>query len=295
MANFAHLSPETSKLMTLPSAERVQACEMDHWVGYSRAIQVLDHLDNVMTYPRSLRMPNVLVVGRSGNGKSAIRHRFVHRYPIQITEQGEAVIPLVDIEVPGTPDESEIWSEFLLRLGIAHSSRDTPTVKLQRLKQALIDVNARVLVIDEFNNFTRAGKAAGDLLASLKNLSNVLNLSVVAFGTQEAINALNTDPHMKSRFDPLALDRWLCNVEYRRFLTTYERLLPLAEPSKLASPLLATQIHYMAGDTIGGTVKLLKRAAAEAIRNGIEKIDTQLLDTIQWTRTDDWDQISRRV
>ncbi|WP_020406002.1 TniB family NTP-binding protein [Hahella ganghwensis] len=295
MSKFSHLSPDVIEMLDLPVNERATFCKTDRWIGYTRATQILNQLNRLLTHPKSLRMPNVLIVGRSGNGKSSILERFCHWHPIQITPSGTPIAPILRIEMPETPDESEFWSTILWNLGISHRERDPAPIKKREVKSTLQYAEVRVLAIDEFNNLTNAGKIAGDLLAAIKGLSNDLKISIVAAGTQTAINALNSDPQMKSRFEPAALDRWQLNHEYLRFLASYERLLPLAEPSNLASREIAPKLYGMMGDTIGGTVKLLKAAAVQAIETGQEKITSKLLDNLDWVRPGDWEEVARRV
>ncbi len=74
-----------------------------------------------------------------------------------------------------------------------------------------------------------------------------------------------------------------------------ERATMLAEPSQLASRELAPKLYSMAGDTIGGTVKLLKAASAHAINIGVERITAPVLDDLGWTRLGDWDAVARVV
>ncbi|CTP86043.1 MULTISPECIES: TniB family NTP-binding protein [Xanthomonas] len=295
MTRYSHLTPAVAQALELPKSERITFCQTDRWIGYTRATQILDQLDQLLTYPRSLRMPNLLVVGRSGNGKSSIIEHFTNRHPVQMTESGSPIAPILRIEMPETPDETEFWSTLLWVLAISHREKDPASIKKRQAKSVLQYANVRLLVIDEFNNLTNAGKAAGDLLAAIKGLSNELKISIVAAGTQAAINALSTDPQMKSRFEPTALDRWKLNSEYLRFLASYEQLLPLAEPSQLASRELAPKLYGMAGDTIGGTVKLLKAASAHAINTGVERITAPVLDDLGWTRLGDWDAVARVV
>ncbi|MEA9589206.1 TniB family NTP-binding protein [Xanthomonas sp. WHRI 10064A] len=295
MTRYSHLSPAVAQALELPKSERITFCQTDRWIGYTRATQVLDQLDQLLTYPRSLRMPNLLVVGRSGNGKSSIIEHFTNRHPVQMTESGSPIAPILRMEMPETPDETEFWSTLLWSLAISHREKDPASIKKRQAKSVLQYAGVRLLVIDEFNNLTNAGKAAGDLLAAIKGLSNELKISIVAAGTQAAINALNSDPQMKSRFEPTALDRWKLNSEYLRFLASYEQLLPLAEPSQLASRELAPKLYGMAGDTIGGTVKLLKAASAHAISTGVERITSNVLDDLGWTRLGDWDAVARVV
>lgn len=295
MMTTAHINAEVAELLDLPRPERIEHCKADRWIGYSRAIEIMQQLDQLLVYPKTLRMPNLLIVGRSGNGKSSIIERFASRHPVQVSGTGTPIAPVLHISMPETPDESEFWSEILWAMGISHGDRDSATLKKRQAKSVLGYAGIRVLVIDEFNNLTTAGKRAGDLLAAIKGLSNDLKICVVAAGTQAAINALNLEPQMKSRFEPAVLDRWKLNTEYLRFLASYERLLPLAESSDLPSREIAPVIYGMAGETIGATVKLLKEAASHALTAGKERIDTQVLKEMKWTRHDEWDDIARRV
>ena len=80
-----------------------------------------------------------------------------------------------------------------------------------------------------------------------------------------------------------------------RFLASYELLLPLAEHSDLASRKMAPLLYGMAGETVGGTVKLLKEASAHAVETGVERITPAVLDDLGWTRLGDWDSVARLV
>lgn len=295
MKQLSHLTTAVAEALELPKPERIAFCQTDRWIEYTRASQILNQLDQMLIYPRSLRMPNLLIVGRSGNGKSSILEHFCNRHPIQVTPSGTPVVPILKIDMPETPDETEFWSTILWAMGISHREKDPAAIKKRQVISTLQYACVRLLVIDELNNLANAGKGAGDLLAAIKGLSNTLKVSIVASGTQAAINALNTEPQMKSRFEPTALDRWKLNSEYLRFLASYEQLLPLAEPSELASRALAPKIYGMAGDAIGGTVKLLKAASVRAIEMGKERITGDVLDSMGWTRLGDWDAVARVV
>ena len=295
MTRFSHLEVDVAEALTLPRPERLLFCQMDRWVGYTRAARIMEQLDQLLIYPKTLRMPNLLIVGRSGNGKSSILERFTNRHPIQISTAGAPLAPLLHIEMPETPDESELWSTILWTLGISHREKDPASLKKREVKSALQYASVRLLIIDEFNNLTNAGKKAADLLAAIKGLSNDLKISIVAAGTQAAINALNSDPQMKSRFEPAPLDRWKLDPEYLRFLASYEKLLPLAEPSGLATRELAPIIYGMCGETIGSTVKFLKAAACHAINRGSERIDERVLRDLAWTKPGEWDDVARRI
>ena len=258
-------------------------------------MNILNELDQLVTFPKTVRMPNLLVVGRPANGKTSILHHFAKRYPVQKAEDGSAIYPIMSVEMPVTPDETEFWSTLLWDLGISHRERDSAAIKKRQVQQAMAYAHVRLLVIDEFNNLSSKAQAARDILGAIKWLSNELKICIVAAGTETSINALSTDPQMMSRFEPLVLERWKLDKEYVRFLTSFERLLPLAEPSQLWSQALATKLYGMGGDSIGNTVKILKKAAVRAIETSTERITIQVLDSLGWVAPDAWAAEQRRI
>lgn len=292
---YEHLSRDVVAVLEHTTAERIEFCQSDRWIGYTRAQQILKQLDDLLTYPKSLRMPNLLLVGRSDNGKSSILQHFRGRHPMLMREDGTPGPSVLSFSMTATPTESSLWSEMLWSMNIQHRERDPVEKKRRQALDAMEYASVRMLVIDEFNHLTNAGKDAARLLAAIKNLSSDLRLSIVASGTEAAFNALNTDPQMRSRFEPTMLQRWKLDKEYLRFLASYEMLLPLAEPSGLASRELAPTIYGMAGDTIGATVKVLKSAAKHALESGRECIDARVLDSMNHVRSGHWDEVSQRV
>lgn len=295
MTSFKHLAIEAATALTMPATERVKFSQEDRWVGYTRALEIVHQLDDLFLYPRTLRMPNILLVGRGDNGKSSIVRHFMARHPRLMRDNGTSAPCIIALRMPSTPSESNFWSEVLWSMGIPHRERDAPEKKRHQAFEIMEITSVRMVAIDEFNHLTNAGKEAAKLLAAIKNLSSALNMPILAAGTQAAINALNSDPQMKSRFEPAVLDRWKLDREYLRLLAAYETFLPLPEPSNLAGRELAPVIYGMAGDTIGGTVRVLKAAAKQAIRLKQPKIDADLLANMNFVRSGQWDEVAQRA
>ena len=289
-----HLNALAAAALTLPSPDRIAFCLEDRWVGYTLAQDVLQLLEDTLAQPRSLRMRNLLILGRSGNGKSSVLERFVHAHPILMTADGAPIAPIVQIQMPATPDESELWSTILWALGISHREKDPAHIKKNEVKSTLQYVGLRMLVIDEFNHLVNAGKRAGELLSAIKELSNALNISIVAAGTEAAINALSSDMQMRKRFDCVVLRPWAANAEYKRFLASYIALLPLARPSALSGDVVRA-VFALSGATLGDTVNLLKAAAVHAIRSGAECVDLDVLNGLNWRTKQDWDAARARM
>lgn len=292
MSPAGHLLPEVAQMLQAPNDERIEFCRQDRWVAYPAARAAIDRLDDLHDHPRSLRMPNIIIVARSGNGKSSILETFSNRHPVTIDSQGDPVSPIAHVEVPPSPTVSSLCSAILWSMGIGHRERDSAAVKTRQVASILRYNRVRMLLIDEFNNIAEAGREARDILALIRHFSNDLKIVIGAAGTQAAINALNQDPQLKSRFQPVPIPAWKLDRTYLKFLAAYERLLPLTKPSGLAGSELAPTLHAMCGEAIGETVKLLKQAAVQAIRLGEEQITPELLGSVEWTPPASWKDVA---
>jgi predicted Ser/Thr protein kinase len=64
-------------LARLPADERIHRLRADRWIGYPRAVEALNRLEALYTWPNKQRMPNLLLlVGPTNNGKSMIVEKF---------------------------------------------------------------------------------------------------------------------------------------------------------------------------------------------------------------------------
>ncbi len=289
MNELAHLEATVRSAMSLPTEERVAFAQQDRWIGYTRAQEALRSLSDLLAHPRTLRMPNLLLVGDSGNGKTTIIDKFRELHPVMPQPGGEPLIPVVVMGMPSEPVEARFWTELLLALKIAHRDSDPVQRKKNQAHSILTYVQCRMLVIDEIHNVLYGhARQQRHFLGVLKNLSNDLKLPIVAVGTRDAIRALHTDTQLSSRFEPLGLPKWQLNSEFLRLLASFERLLPLANPSNLIGRELAIKLHGMSGGTIGGLSRILKRASIQAIRDRSEQITLKSLDQIDWIKLSDY-------
>lgn len=295
MTKFPHLAPEVAQMLQAPPPERIEFCREDRWVAYPVARDAVSRLDDLLSHPRSLRMPNLLIVARSGNGKSSILEHFTNRHEASVDAGGYPTVPVLLVEVPPDPTVSSFCSAILWKLNDAHREKDSTAMKLRQVKSILRHLHVRMLVLDEFNNIAEAGRETRALLSTVRSLANDLKIVICAAGTQSAVNALNQDPQLKSRFEPFGLPAWKLDRSYLGFLASYEKLLPLAKPSGLAGKELAPLLKSLCGEAIGETVKLLKMAAAHAIRTGDERITPELLTGLPWVAPAKWSDVAKAI
>lgn len=283
MSSYPHLHDQVAAYMGGSNDERIAVSRKDRWIGYAKAKSVLDELDQLIVYPFTQRPPCRLIVARGDNGKTALLRQFQLRHPAVQLGDGGMSLPVLRINMPAQPDLSQLWSEVLTRCATTHRRGDPASAKYTMVVSVLRVLKVRVLAIDEFNDVALARKGTSDVLAGIRKLSNELNLSIVAAGTEAAVHALAFDAQMRSRFSALSMPKWGLDLPYLSFLNTYERLLPLALPSGLAGEEIASVLHAAGGEAIGGTVTLLRDAAALAIRSGQEKITVEIIKAVQET------------
>jgi hypothetical protein len=156
----------------------------------------------------------------------------------------------------------------------------------QRLLQVLTvfqEIGVQVLVIDEIHHIIAGSmQRQRAFLNCIKYLGNELQIPIVGVGTGEALNALQSDPQLANRFEPVTLPRWKLDEEYLRLVASFERMLPLRNPSGLMEVALASKILAMSEGTIGEIAAVLTKAAVLAVETKHERIDANLLDKVDY-------------
>lgn len=276
-----NLDERAAQLLHRSDEERIAFLREDYWVGYPDATRILRRLGEVFFHPPSTRMPSVAIAGRPDNGKTSLIKRFTSMHPPKTSEHGVA-IPVVQMRMPGNPDEAKIWTALLTQMMVSHRPNAMSRALQNQATRVLIEVRAKILVVDEFHHLLSSTvRAQEQVLAALKNLSTDLNLSLVAVGTREIIGALRVDPQMTSRFDAYSLRKWPMDSSLQRLLASIERHLPLHKASELSSPALATEIYKHSDGTIGGVTRTLRQASIEAISSGEEAVTLKSLKSVQ--------------
>lgn len=296
MTSYAHLHPGTIEYIELDADIRIKWLKRQRWIGYPRAVDILGKLEDLLSHPREIRMPNMLLIGGTNNGKSKLIQNFADRYPAEENPGGDHIIvPVLKIQTPPTPSEAGFYSEILTSLfeKVPPSSTDT---KRARVVQVLRGIQLKMLIIDELHNML-AGTSVKQhqYLNMLKYIGNELQISIVGCGTGDLLRAVSIDPQIQNRFIPELLPRWQMNKEFRQLLMSFERVLPLRKPSALYEAQLSGKILAMCEGTIGELSSLLNSASEHAIRNGSEQIKSETLTECGYIPPSDRTRLAARV
>jgi Bacterial TniB protein len=97
-ARYPHLHPACRPLADESDDSRIRRIRTDRWITYARAEAALSAMEDLLTFPKRTRMPNLLIVGPTNNGKTMIVEKFRRAHPpdeASETEDGIACIPVL--------------------------------------------------------------------------------------------------------------------------------------------------------------------------------------------------------
>lgn len=297
MTALAHLAPAAAEKLALAPTDRITHLLRPRWIEYPQASRLLARLEDLLAYPRQARMPNMLIIGDTNNGKTMLVNAFRDRHPADPNLDGDAVkIPVLYIQAPPGPDERGLYNAVLTRLFEPHLRSESTDQKRDRVVALLKRVDLGMIIIDEIHHLI-AGPylRQRNCLNVLKYLGNELCVPLVGVGTAEAMMAVNIDPQLANRFIPEVLPKWTLNADYAGLLTGFERAMPLHKPSHLASRPMATKLLAMTGGCIGELSTLLNEAAKVAIQTRTECITLEMLDRCHYTPPAERKQAAARL
>ena len=281
-----HLHPDLRYVLGLSAKERMEFMDQPRWLGYPLANRVIEVMRGLMEKPSRPRMPNLLLVGDSNNGKTTIVQRFRKQYGEgYVNEDVEPVKPVIVTQAPPSADEKSLYIAVLESFWAPYRPSDpVPKLRYQVIHQ-LRACHTRLLIIDEFHSLLTGGAVKQrETMNAIKLLCNELMIPIVGVGTQDAVRVLHSDPQHASRFDVVALPKWELNQEFQKLLAGFEKILPLKHPSQLHEPQLATQLHAISGGNFGDLHRLLIECANAAILSGAERIDEKIIQSKSWVR-----------
>jgi hypothetical protein len=279
---YPHLHASTRTLAHESAELRIRRIRTDRWIAYARAEAALSAIENLLSFPKRTRMPNLLLVGPTNNGKTMIVEKFRRAHPpteAGMARNGLASMPVLKVQMPQAPDERQFFGTILNALGMPNRPNDRIAAKQDATVRLMRATDVRLLVIDEMHNvLSGAHNQQRRFLNLLRWLGNELQIPLVAVGTAEALRAIQSDDQLANRFEPFALPPWREGEEYRRLLSTFEAVLPLRRPSRLTEPAMARKILSAAEGILGEIVTIVTRAAVQAVTSGAEAISAELID-----------------
>jgi hypothetical protein len=105
-----HLDAAARRMLRLDDAQRVAGIDRDLWIGYGRAHDAHERLERILRSERRMRPDNLLIVGASNNGKTAIARRFLSRHTVPEDPKAEcASLPVALVQAPTARESRCSW------------------------------------------------------------------------------------------------------------------------------------------------------------------------------------------
>lgn len=277
-----HLSKAARAALELSDGERINYIRKRRWIEYDKAVEILTLLEDLLTYPKTHRMPALLIYGPSNNGKTMLITRFCKLHRGEDNPDGDAILlPVLAVQAPPGPDESRFYEKILDTVNAPYKQFDKASTKYLQVLSILRKIGTKMLIIDEIHNILAGSdKKHRYFLNVIKSLSNDLQIPIVAVGTREALNALSTDPQLYSRFGRVELPKWIAGNAYDSLLSSFESVIPLKKPSNLVGTDLASKILLASEGLIGNIAAIITDSAVKAIQDGTECITEKILKSV---------------
>jgi len=259
---------------------RITRLYMPKWVSYGRGNEALARMEHLVRHPPCGRMPSMLLYGDSDIGKTMIVDKFIRDHPDICNEHGEVEIrKVLRLQMPSKPNDDKLYAQIIQGLGHqAPYSRRGTDLEILGLR-LLYRQPPRLMIVDEVHHLLAGSvREQRQSLNQLKFLSNELRMPIIALGTSEALYAMQADPQIASRFEPMALPRWRESAGLREFVVSFGRLLPLHRPSPFGEKEMIQKLMAFSGGLTGRITTLLAQAAELAIREKAECITLERLE-----------------
>ena len=282
--DYGHVHEKFRPIVLLPDNERIEFIDSPRWIGYSRANEVLDVMQGLMNKVKQHRMPNLLLIGDSNNGKTTIIQDFAKRFGQSYADE-DLIVPVCLIQAPPSANEKDLYISLIDYFALPYKSSDSAGVLRAQVVHILRETHVKILIIDEAHSMlTGTARQQRLIMNSIKFLCNELEIPIVLSGTKDSVRILHTDPQHASRFDVAELPIWENNKEFRRLVGSFERILPLRNPSNLTQQENLNLIHSISDGCIGNVKRLLNECAIEAIKSGDEQITKKMIEDKSWLR-----------
>lgn len=240
---YAHLAPSAREVITLPAAERIARIRSKRFTEYPRCRYVLDLMAEQLERPKGSIKLDLLIWGESGQGKSTIFRKHLRDHPaLPGRQEGARRRPVVGIEMPPMCDVKWFYGELLRAIDAPPlpGKSDIPFLA-ERVLHLYRLMEVRQVAIDEAHNvLIGTPRQQRMMLAVIRNLSNLLEIPLVLFGTQDAREALLHDRQFARRFRLVELPNWGAGEEFNALVGSVLRSLPLRRPSVLTTRAIKT-------------------------------------------------------
>lgn len=282
--DYTHLTLECGNAMG-SKVLRLAYLNHEHWVPYPQAKRIMKRMERMLKGNEKRRKIHLLIKAESNNGKSFILEEFEQRHLPQDNPLGEGIIvPFLLIEMPPRANDLMIYNEILKKLRASHKGKIQGQEKHLQVLYLMEQVGVKMLGFDELGNLSQGSDGQRkSVLNTLKYIGNSLKIPIAAAAVPTIEKYIQIDDQWDNRFHREELPRWSLNQDFADLLASFEKHLPLPQPSHLGTtPELVLTLFNMSGGLIGELATILSEVTEFAVENGHPCITKEMLDRHEW-------------
>lgn len=265
------------------STEEREALVERVYVKFPKIVDLLAKMRHCLEFSKISAEPECMVIkGNLGLGKTTLGKAFVRNYPRKVTDE-KTIIPVLLVKVPVPATVKGLVTKILKTFGDKAFNKGSTISQTERIYDYIRDCETFLIIFDDFQHFIdrESLKVLRTLSDWLKNLIDETGRPIIVVG-MPSCDAVLDEPQneqLRRRFSTrecLEPFSWRSKEErgkLRKFLDLVDEQLPLLECSHLANINTAYSIQKATGGTIAYIMKLIRRAAALALKDGVEVID----------------------
>ena len=110
--HLENLLPIARDYLYKTDEERIQKVREQLWIPYPKAQMIMQELEDFYNYPKKERMPNLLIVGDTNNGKSTILNKFAAMHPLYTKIRNYWHV--IRISAPISPSNNSLYEKHCI-------------------------------------------------------------------------------------------------------------------------------------------------------------------------------------
>ncbi|MFL6333052.1 MAG: TniB family NTP-binding protein [Pyrinomonadaceae bacterium] len=260
--------------------------------------ELLERIDYCREHSKIAKDPDcLLITGEPGTGKTSLLERYVKRFPRRVVEKktedglkkSVCLVPVLYIICPTKATEKNLVEVMLTELGDPEASKGNLTTQTLRLVHYVKECEMEEILVDEFQHlWDRDGNVIRKNVANyVKEIIIRTKKPMIVAGMPSSAGIMDDNQQLNRRFRRVSLDplKWEPSQqkgsakpvsEYKAFLSILDDALPFKR-SNLSDQVIAYSFFKASGGIVDKVMRLVRTATALAIKDGLEKLDREVL------------------